>query len=469
MKNVIKFIKKNTKLEILLKLFEKSFVWIELMSQSLFSKNYTKLLAVLKLHGYEYYTKYADKVFNKNLRSISHISKIKVAFVCVSSTNWSCNNLYRYFELDLRFEPYIIVVPFLNGTEESIQYMYSSTVKYFEENQFIYKATYNNNENLTWEQVGKPNIIFQLNPHHTEFPKEWKIINLPLNVLNIYIPYGIMAFGDTAIQYNQNVHWLCWKIFCETEIHKKMAQKYSDVKDWNVVFSGYTKMDDFRIKSGVVKKTEIWKYSDDQEEKVVKIIYTPHHSIGTKTNCQFSTFDKNYDFFYQYAKEHSKTTSWIFRPHPLLRKAVEQESVFKDGKTFDKYLSLWKNLPNATVMLDGLYEEMFLSSDAMINDSVSFLTEYLYVEKPLLFLSREGNTFNDFGKEVVKIHYNVDGQDFKGIDNFINNVVINKIDPKRKERIKFFEENLDYYSLHGMSASKYIYEYIINSIWKGNI
>ena len=46
----------------------------------------------------------------------------------------------------------------------------------------------------------------------------------------------------------------------------------------------------------------------------------------------------------------------------------------------------------------GEYRAYFASSDAMILDSVSFMAEYLYVHKPALFLTREGERFNEFGE-----------------------------------------------------------------------
>ena len=50
----------------------------------------------------------------------------------------------------------------------------------------------------------------------------------------------------------------------------------------------------------------------------------------------------------------------------------------------------------------GEYRDMFLTSDAMILDSVSFMQEYLFTEKPLLVLRKEkdSESFNTFGEEI---------------------------------------------------------------------
>ena len=102
----------------------------------------------------------------------------------------------------------------------------------------------------------------------------------------------------------------------------------------------------------------------------------------------------------------------------------------------------------------------------MILDSISFLGEYLYVHKPMLFLTRERNTFNDFGSELAKILYTADGGDFNAIKRFVENTVIQNDDYMLKEREAFFEKYLDYYKINGMPASEYIYEYIDDAIKK---
>ena len=78
----------------------------------------------------------------------------------------------------------------------------------------------------------------------------------------------------------------------------------------------------------------------------------------------------------------------------------------------------------------------------------------------MLFLTRDRNTFNDFGKELVKVLYKVDGGDFDGIRRFIETVVMRNQDTMQKQREDFFEKYLDYEKRNGMLASEYVYQYI---------
>lgn len=244
-----------------------------------------------------------------------------------------------------------------------------------------------------------------------------------------------------------------------------MAEKYSDIGDFNVVSSGFVRMDSF-YRDEPEPERDIWKISPDADKKNVrKIIYAPHWSIRDGA-AGFGNFDKTYMQMYNYAKENAAATSWVLRPHPMLRAGSVAQGMFQSEQEYDEYLDMWNRLPNAKVIESGTYSDIFKSSDSMVLDSISFLGEYLYVHKPMLFLTRERNTFNDFGRELANVLYKADGGAFDAIRNFVENTVIQNDDYMLKEREAFFEKYLDYYKNNGMLASEYIYEYIDNAVKK---
>lgn len=83
----------------------------------------------------------------------------------------------------------------------------------------------------------------------------------------------------------------------------------------------------------------------------------------------------------------------MFKPHPNLRARVVQAHAFESEEAYDTYLEEWNKLPNACVMQEEDYRSAFATSDGMIMDSCSFIAEYMYVDKPLLFLKRDGQAF----------------------------------------------------------------------------
>ena len=89
----------------------------------------------------------------------------------------------------------------------------------------------------------------------------------------------------------------------------------------------------------------------------------------------------------------------------------------------------------------GSYVELFAFSDGMIHDCCSFVGEYLYTNKPVMYISKNNKIpegiDNEFGKLCYKQHYY--GYEISEIDNFINQV-INEQDPLKNQRDMFVKQ-----------------------------
>ena len=422
---------------------------------------YQSLVSVKEKGSIELFKEISAKVYETALNCIRKKQVKKIVFLLKDSAEWSCEELYKRFNETSGYEVCVAVAPFFAGSQQAVSKMYLDTVQYFRERKIDTVEMYaiQKNRYKSWEEIGMPDIVFHLNPHYKAFAESSNICNFPLSILNVYIPYGIMIYGNVRQQYNQLSHMLYWKIFCETPLHKEMASKYADIGDINVVCSGYVKMDTF-FDTCLQEKRKIWKISPRADEKKIKkIIYAPHWSIKDAVTG-FGNFDKIYKSLYEYVKKNETSTSWVFRPHPMLRVGAVQQGIFKSEEEYEEYLEMWRQLPNAQVIENGMYTDIFESSDAMILDSISFLGEYIYMHKPMLFLTRDRNTFNDFGKELVRVLYKTDGGNLEGIKNFVEKNVIGNEDPMKERREEFFEKYMDYRNQNGMLASEYIKQYI---------
>ena len=422
---------------------------------------YQSLVSVKEKGSIELFKEISAKVYETALNCIRKKQVKKIVFLLKDSAEWSCEELYKRFNETSGYEVCVAVAPFFAGSQQAVSKMYLDTVQYFRERKIDTVEMYDIQKNRykSWEEIGMPDIVFHLNPHYKAFAESSNICNFPLSILNVYIPYGIMIYGNVRQQYNQLSHMLYWKIFCETPLHKEMASKYADIGDINVVCSGYVKMDTF-FDTCLQEKRKIWKISPRADEKKIKkIIYAPHWSIKDVVTG-FGNFDKIYKSLYEYVKKNETSTSWVFRPHPMLRVGAVQQGIFKSEEEYEEYLEMWRQLPNAQVIENGMYTDIFESSDAMILDSISFLGEYIYMHKPMLFLTRDRNTFNDFGKELVRVLYKTDGGNLEGIKNFVEKNVIGNEDPMKERREEFFEKYMDYRNQNGMLASEYIKQYI---------
>ena len=222
------------------------------------------------------------------------------------------------------------------------------------------------------------------------------------------------------------------------------------------VYSGYPRLDTLFEDKDSLKFD--WKMTRPDAKK---IIWAPHWSINNGT--KYATFQWNWRFMYEFAKAHPET-SWVVKPHPNLFFSALESGVFPSTVAFEEYLKAWNDLSNAQVYTGAYYHAIFVTSDGMILDSASFIAEYQYAHKPMIFLTREGEQFNEIGSGILNNSYLVDGRDLNGIATLMQKVFIEGDDPKRSAREKFFDEYLNYYKHNGMTASEFIYKNIRNEL-----
>ena len=192
-----------------------------------------------------------------------------------------------------------------------------------------------------------------------------------------------------------------------------------------------------------------------------KIIYAPHWSINA--GIKFSTFQWNYQFMYEFAKAHPET-SWVIKPHPALSFQAVAEKLFPSIEAFKEYMQKWDDLPNAQVYTGAYYQDIFATSDGMIQDCSSFIAEYQYVNKPMIYLTRDTQILNELGRAILKVSYTVDGKDLDAIAATMQRVFIEGNDDKAAARQKIFDKYLNYPKANGMLASEFIFKSIVDEL-----
>jgi CDP-glycerol glycerophosphotransferase (TagB/SpsB family) len=329
----------------------------------------------------------------------------------------------------------------------------------------------------SWKEFGDyPDIVFQLSSWFSSTPSSLWFAALPLHCLLAYIPNGIQfaenqqgTFAPEAV-FNKEIFNLVWRIYCDSDSTLSGYRKYQLLQGKNAVFSGYAKMDYFYEDGEITDEQirELWKIPDNKNPKEVKrIIIAPHYSVLQKGWLLFSTFRENLWFMLYLAKKYKDKVSFVLKPHPNLRYVAVAGKMFKDYESYDKYLEAWDSLPNAMVVEEASYLELFATSDAMMTDSVSFLGEYLYVNKPLLLLTRPEQSFLELGRKVTDSYYKASGTDYERIEEFLQNVVIEGCDTMSGQREDVFGKELDYVTYNGCKASEFIYGDIMKMLNAG--
>ena len=139
------------------------------------------------------------------------------------------------------------------------------------------------------------------------------------------------------------------------------------------------------------------------------------------------------------AKKYRDEIQFAFKPHHLLKYKLIQ---LWGADRVEAYYQTWKDMDNTQLEESG-YEDLFIGSDAMVHDSGSFVTEYLYVDKPVMFLlsdSMSQANYHTFGKMAFDNHYK--GRSIEDIERFINDVVLKGDDPMKASRKDFYTNYL---------------------------
>lgn len=425
--------------------------------------------------GRELYEMLYDKTMafgqRKIREKISCGHKVRVAFLTISAAEWAAENVYHMLSEDGRLECFVVVCPLMDREREVRRKTEEQSYCFFKDNGYNVKRIYNDELDVSvgWEQIGGlPDIVIHLTSWYEALPAPFQIEQFPLYILNYYIPYAMYVEnsldGNYVKQavYNKQFMNLLKRVYADSEANLKGYEKYGLLHGKNVLYSGYAKMDYFQERREYTEQVirNIWKMSDDADTKEVKkIIIAPHHSVEPSGGVlEFSTFTRNAWFWLYLARKYQDKISFIFKPHPNLRMKAVWTQLFKTFEDYDAYIAEWNRLPNARASEEESYLDIFATSDGMIMDSASFLGEYLYVNKPLLFLTREGQAFNSLGEKCVSTYYKVRGEDYIAIEHFLESVILHGEDTMKDKRAEVFAAELDYAGKNGCGASEFIYK-----------
>ena len=400
--------------------------------------------------------------------------KLKIYFLVISAAEWSAEELYWKFKKSNNIECKVVVCPLIDRDKESMRDSYIQTCHFFMENGYdvLEGYDYDNDEILPFDLKSEAvDIVIHLTSWFMAMPDTYRITSFPLSVANCYVPYGIYMANSPDNSYVKNCVYnkefinMQLRVYADSEKNVLGFQKYGLLRGKNVVCSGYVKMDNF-YRDKIYTDEEIkklWKIPNNKAvSDVKKVIIAPHHSIKGYGGIRFSTFPQNAYFLYYLAQKYSDEISFVLKPHPSLRVRAVEAKVFENYEEYDAYIKKWNDLPNAKVIQDGDYVDIFRTSDGMIMDSASFLGEYLYLNKPLLFLQRNGQAFNELAEAVIKSYYKVKGTNYTDIDSFLKNIILNEDDEMKEIRQQVFEKELDYYAKNGCMACDAIYNDMIS-------
>nr|WP_294926791.1 CDP-glycerol--glycerophosphate glycerophosphotransferase [uncultured Flavobacterium sp.] len=422
-------------------------------------------MSLIKIYNFiglrELYTLYlikrAPKRHQKALEIARKKENLKVAFFLNHESVWKYEVLYDLMLQHSRFEPKIFVCPVVNFGMENMLFEMDKAFEAFKNKGYDLIKTYDKETEkyLDIKKTFAPDIIFFTNPYKGLQDSRY-YINQFSNTLTCYVPYGIPTVNNKSA-YNLHFHNLVWKIFTETEIHQEIAYKNQINKGINRIVTGYSGFDLLLMNKD---QRDVWK---NKNPALKKIIWSPHHLMNELRKV--SNFLEYYDFFLELAIKYKDKIQIAFNPHPLLRVKLENDPNWGKERT-DSYFNKWINLESGQYG-DGYYIDLFLTSDALIHDGVSFMSEYLITGKPSLFMVRNESImdyWNAFGEETLAVHYQSRNQ--QQVIDFIENVVLKENDPLKEQRNVFVKKTL--LPKNSSTASENILNYLESQIFSNS-
>ena len=355
------------------------------------------------------------------VKQIRQKDRISVLFVVFELASWKTESLYNKMLSHPRFSPELLVVPSLENREEIHRV-----------EQYMEKQGYPFHRLKPGASIAKtlhPDIIFYQKPYDWCIDKSL-FFRRNLGSLFCYMSY---CFRNTTKDFNQNsfFHNYAWQIYVENESVQSEMRSIMDNGARNTIVTGLTVMDD--LMKDKCCFPDPWKASGNRK----RIIYAPHHTINNE-EVNRSTFLVFGEFMLQMAEKYKDQVQWAFKPHPLLRNKLEK----KWGKErTEAYYDKWSNLENSQYE-QGEYLGLFKYSDAMIHDCGSFILEYLYTQKPVMYLIQDrglGEEVNEQTRRAFDVHYH--GGGFREVESFIE-MVIKGEDGMKEVRESFWRTHL---------------------------
>ena len=327
-------------------------------------------------------------VIKKLKEKLNRSEKLNAVFYVYDETKWKCQYLYELLSEDSRFNTKVLVTKPSCLNKENPSYI--SDEKTIETYDFFksrgmyveYAFDLGKQEFIPFEKFS-PDIIFYQHPWYVK--TEQGPVVCSKFALTCYIPYYFPI--ETA------------DIDCNLRFHKYVENYY--------ILDEYTRGKYINKNKNLEEKLKVvgYPYLDYFNTCHTEVdedcyIYAPHWTVNGN-GLAYGTFEWSGKLMLEYAKVHPEI-KWIFKPHPLLKKALSDFGIMTESEA-EEYYTEWGKI--GIKYESGDYLGLFSKSKMMITDCSSFLGEYFVTGKPLIHLMSEKSQFNNSDNPILKTYY----------------------------------------------------------------
>lgn len=396
-----------------------------------------RLLSVPRALYLALHEKHQMSVVQKRLdKKVAEIAKrkgtVKVGFLVIFDSVFQFEKLFSLMQSSKNFIPKILIIPTINRPLKETERILSATYEF-------YKRKYGDDVILSMERgtyldfKDEYDLFITMNSYDGMTHGFYRISYLsqagkPVVTAN----YGYDGGTRYAESYTSMKHLgFLWRYYAGTKwLFDKLAKnqvllsKYSRIK-----LSGVPKMDGL---SDVQMRTRSRK----------KIIICPHHSIPGSSLITLSNFTRMHGLILKLPVMFPDI-DWVFRPHPLLKQAMIDHAGWSE-RVWQEYISDFTSYSNAIYYPEGDCFDLFVNSDAMIQDCSSFLAEYHCSGHPQCYVLNDESTvvsqFDEWGQELLSHTYKAFSED--DVVQFVNEVIVKGEDIGASKRLHFVKEKM---------------------------
>lgn len=376
---------------------------------------------------------FAYRIKREKLAGILRERPLKVAFQVAQLSKWKSESVLQLMEELPDFEPMLwLVRPGVSGdvTEAERQREWNRLCEGVVDRS-IPVVTYDRLADFPAEL--KPDVIFIHEAYDCIF--EHPSYAGLADELLCYVPY---CFHNTLNEQEYNGLGNNCAVFnyYENDYIAAEAARYALNKGVNNVVSGNPIADSFMSREAMTKA--VWRNSDSTMKRV---IWAPHWTI-TAELCWFArgTFLQTAQAMTELAEQYADKIQFAFKPHPHLFHLLCEHPEWGRERT-EAFYRKWATMPN-TQLEEGEYTALIMQSDAMIHDSGSFRLEYLFADKPCMYLStgEGGEAYNTMSEDTLRCYHI--GVEKAEIERFLLECVLGEEDPYAAQRREVRERYL---------------------------
>ncbi len=364
------------------------------------------------------------------LKRAARHRKLRVVFVIGDDCKWKGQLVYEAMLKSERYEPYIApTVMDLGWIDDEKQPRRLERCRDF----FVSKGNRILDTCSIVDGKTVPCALEEFSPDVVIYQQPWGIADCqaPIAVseyaLTFYMPYYIAAIGETWNMHSAPLFKILYGHFIENE---DFLQYFKSMETrWHVGA--------IMFPCGCPFREEISRGGESVAQENC-VIYAPHWSFENAEGngkAGWSTFLTTGEPILEFAKSHPEI-KWIFKPHPMLRVKLEESGVWTLEK-INGYYSAWERIGEACYT--GDYIPLFYRSRAMITDCLSFLSEYLILDRPLIRLEPLNAPYvAPPARKKFDAMYRVN--DLKSMQEVFDTVLVKNLDPMKETRHRVIHE-----------------------------